>query len=378
MKNILVTGGPVHAFLDEVKIISNTLRGGLMAELAAMMEGMFNFPRQTAQVIYLTSKFSKIPPDIQDLDSEIKIVYHEGIFDYKKKVLQYAPTMDVIILGAAVANLIPKQKINGKFPSHNYKVGDTIPLEFTIAPRIIDEVKKEAPYALLFGFKLLSDAPYAELIRAAYGVLLESKAVTVFANDKKDLDQVYAVTKDRGVHPMKRIDIPKWIKARMEENYYSTVFEKLGFSVNGSKISKFRRLIKENSRMFEVSPEGHIFGTIAMRLKNDSFITTVRGKKNFNDISIVKGVQHHHKEVKIAEGYPKATLNAPLLSYVFSDPYVDTILHFHHQKNDLPTRQYATPGTDKDILSCDFYHKSFNIEGHGCILSYDKKGKLVT
>jgi hypothetical protein len=30
---ILITGGPVHAYLDAVKIITNKFKGGLMAEL---------------------------------------------------------------------------------------------------------------------------------------------------------------------------------------------------------------------------------------------------------------------------------------------------------------------------------------------------------
>ena len=34
---ILITGGPVHAKLDAVKIITNTFKGGLMAELGKVL-----------------------------------------------------------------------------------------------------------------------------------------------------------------------------------------------------------------------------------------------------------------------------------------------------------------------------------------------------
>ncbi|TSC83278.1 MAG: hypothetical protein G01um101419_108 [Parcubacteria group bacterium Gr01-1014_19] len=34
MKRVLITGGPVHCYLDAVKIITNRFKGGLMAELA--------------------------------------------------------------------------------------------------------------------------------------------------------------------------------------------------------------------------------------------------------------------------------------------------------------------------------------------------------
>ena len=38
MKRILVTGGPVHAFLDDVKIITNSFKGGLMARLVTDLD----------------------------------------------------------------------------------------------------------------------------------------------------------------------------------------------------------------------------------------------------------------------------------------------------------------------------------------------------
>src|ERR1035441_6034934 len=97
-----------------------------------------------------------------------------------KQVVELAPKYDAVILGAAVANLIPVERFPGKFPSHNYKPGDIIPFSLKIAPRIIDEVKAVAPKTHLFGFKLLSGVPHDELISAAYGVLLESHATAVF------------------------------------------------------------------------------------------------------------------------------------------------------------------------------------------------------
>src|SRR3989344_5713965 len=107
-------------------------------------------------------------------NSLITVRHHDGLEDYKRIVLELAPEMDAVVLGAAVANLVPVKPFHGKFPSHNYKPDDVIPIDFTIAPRIIDEVKKVAPQTNLFGFKLLSDVANDELIRAAYEVLLAS------------------------------------------------------------------------------------------------------------------------------------------------------------------------------------------------------------
>src|SRR3989344_6183826 len=133
MKKILVTGGPVHAYLDSVKIITNRFKGGLMAELVDNLSGL-------VEVTYLSpAKLGSVPPKNQF--NNINLIEHAGFEDYMRIVLEIAPQMDAVILGAAVVNLIPTKPFKGKFPSHNYKPGDVIPIDFTIAPRVIDEVK---------------------------------------------------------------------------------------------------------------------------------------------------------------------------------------------------------------------------------------------
>ena len=55
---ILITGGPVHAYLDAVKIITNKFKGGLMAELA----DKFKFQPDGAgvEITYLTRSTNNI------------------------------------------------------------------------------------------------------------------------------------------------------------------------------------------------------------------------------------------------------------------------------------------------------------------------------
>ena len=379
VKKILITGGPVHAYLDDVKIITNKFKGGLMAQLAndlSKVEGI--------EIHYLTSKNSTLPVN-KDRITNPKIIYHNGIEDYMEKVVTLSPQMDAVVLGAAVANLIPKNKIKGKFPSHNYKPGDTIPIEFTIAPRIIDEVKKVNPKTLLFGYKLLSGINYNELITASYGVLLESKAVTIFANDAKDLMQKYAVTKERGVHPLLNIDVAQWILDRINEQYYQTIFEPIEYIPDSQK-DEFMELVKKYKFLFTHTPEGYVFGCVAKRIilsenpSQVSFFTTIRGKNEIKNYTIVKNVEHKNRFVVVPIGHHKASLNAPLLHRIFEIRQdVDTIVHYHGDRDDLLTQKYATPGTDKDSLRTGFevINPSFNIEGHGCILSFDKKGNLL-
>ncbi len=388
MKKILITGGPVFAYLDDVKIITNKFKGGLMANLASkFIERDCDISisdSETIEVIYLCAKGSKEPTG--DL-SYCQIMYHNGIEDYMYQVRKYASNMDAIVLGAAVANLIPKNRIKGKFPSHNHKPGDTIPIDFTIAPRIIDEVKKVNPNVHLFGYKLLSGVDYYELIDAAYGVLLESKAVTVFANDAKDLMQKYAVTKERGVHPIHNDGVINWIIDRMYEKYYSTVLPDSPDSLPESgeakadiKIWKARlkKIIDENKNSFIKVDEGFVFGSAAMLFQpnGQSFITTARGKNEIDDFAFVNSVDHQKREVYCAKD-KKASLNAPLFHYIFTHFSVDYILHFHHQREDLMTLPYATPGTDKDSTKRALTRPSFNIRGHGCILSFVKDGMLL-
>src|SRR3989338_4353150 len=155
MKRILVTGGPVHSNLDAVKIITNRFKGGLMVQLAESLLGF------ETQVSYLCGIGAQQPSPQARLD----VVMHEGFDDYRRKVLELAPDMDGVVLGAAVPNLIPAKPWQGKFPSHNYRPGDIISIDFMISPYVIEEVKKVAPGTQLFGFKLLSGANHEDLIR---------------------------------------------------------------------------------------------------------------------------------------------------------------------------------------------------------------------
>ncbi len=387
MKQILITGGPVHAYLDDVKIITNRFKGGLMADLVGKFvkhSEMELEEDKRIRVIYLCSKTSQQPWWEEMLGGEktpyCKVVHHNGINDYMKQVLEISKLVDAVVLGAAVANLIPKNKINGKFPSHDYKPGDTIPIDFTIAPRVIDEIKRANPKTHLFGFKLLSGVDYYELVRAAYGVLLESKAVTVFANDAKDLMQKYAITKERGVHPITNDEVMQWILDRVQENYYKTSTAKTGKIDEKMKEGQdlLCQILTHHRNSFVKTDEGYIFGSGALWVQDRGLVTTARGKNEIKDFAFVNDVSHGLREVRCSTT-KKASLNAPLFYYIFTNySSVKYILHFHHQREDLVTLPYATPGTDKDSVRTEAQtNPSFNIKGHGCILSYNKDGELI-
>jgi phosphopantothenate-cysteine ligase len=366
MKRVLVTGGPVHAHLDSVKIITNRFRGGLMSLLAEQLVG------QGAEVTYLAPSLPGIRTPAAH--ERLTVLGHTGFEDYRRKVAELAPSMDGVVLGAAVANLVPAKPWTGKFPSHDYKPGDIVPIDFRVAERVIDEVKRVAPKTHLFGFKLLSGVSQKELIRAAYGIVLEAKATAVFANDTDNLQQKFAVTKERGVHPMSQDDLAQWIMELLADEYYSTETAQNFPYVVDTMIPKAQSIIKRYKNRFVEVEEGLVFGTVAVRTPtNSGFLTTARGKRELEKFAYVDSVDYENRKVYSAGG--KASLNAPLLAKCFDNPAVDYIVHYHEQVEGLPTYPYAPPGTVRDSDRPNA--TSFNITEHGCVLLFDKEGRQL-
>lgn len=405
MKKVLITGGPVHAKLDAVKFVTNRFKGGMMADLARRLSDT------GLDVTYITAKGGKVPTPDTFLNmpvQKITVVYHDGFYDYKEKVLAMAKDYDAVILGAAVANLIPvcyygkpemigsfnsaptvgervPMPLDGKFPSHNYKPGDIIRMDWTIAPRVIDEVKAHMkPGAHLIGFKLLEGVPHDELIRAAYGVLKESHSSIVFANDANDLKQKYAVTKEFGEVPMDFGTMTPFILRLMEDEYYSTCGDVSWTSCEGLQYAfeKVNQLIKANEDNF-VQTGDMKFGTVAWRATESGkpvvFVTTARGKKELTELSCVMNVDHSARTIlslKDSGKVVKASLNAPLLERIFNEnDDVWGILHFHRQEPGLVVQPWAPPGTVRDTMRD--VRKPFNVQGHGCYLYLDHSGNII-
>jgi len=187
------------------------------------------------------------------------------------------------------------------------------------------------------------------------------------------------VTKEKGVHQFDRSKIAYWVINRMSEKYYKTYTTEKNILTQDMKEGQefLSKLLNSHRHSFIETDEGYLFGSGALLLGDEGFVTTARGKREVEDFAFVSKVDHDQRKVFCVTN-KKATLNAPLFHYIFAHLCQPKyILHFHHQREDLKTMEYATPGTDKDstrpILDCP----SFNIEGHGCILSYNKNGELL-
>jgi phosphopantothenate-cysteine ligase len=369
MRKILITGGPVHAHLDAVKIVTNRFRGGLMSQLAARLAN-----DSDCQVVYLTAPRAVKPHE----HDRLLVLEHKGFFDYRDQVLGLAQSATDVILGAAVANLIPANPWKGKFPSHDYAEGDVVPIDFLVTPRVITEVKRHAPNVNLFGFKLLAGAPHEELMRAAWETLFSSRATAVIANEAGDLQTKYVRTREGAVHRLANDALAPFLREMMLDKYYRTcVVEPTSAadrSAERALASLLARFQAHRPELFVATADGMVFGTAAVRDPAGGFWTTGRGKRELQERVRVASVTHATRTV-YAEG-ARASLNAPLLDTVFKTlPQVQSIVHGHVQDPTLPTLGYAQPGTVADSQRA--ISGSFNIAQHGCFYLLDAQDNLI-
>lgn len=382
--NILITGGPVHAHLDSVKIITNTFRGGRMLELA------YDLAKYGFEVTYLGAKhilreqLGRLAGELIDSPNTrhapgpddgpgVRFISHAGFDSYRTKVLELAIDADAVVLGAAVANLIPQNPWKEKFPSHDYKPGDVVDIPFIVAPRVIDEVRRVAPRVKLFGFKLLDNVDQAELERAGRAVLKGARANLVIANDRKDLNKKLVVTPEGSSFWLEGalVDL---LRERIRDVHYRTVLitSKRPSGDSHHTLRAFRLLEHEHARF--VRDDDHLHGAVAVRLPGGGFVTHVRHKKTQRELTVVERVDHKDRVVHVM-GNEKATLAAPLFDAIFqAHPKVTAVIH-SHRHHQLPTRAYAPPGTAADATNPPA--TSFRVPGHGTFWLLDDKDKTL-
>jgi|GEM_PF-1253105 len=406
MAKILVTGGPVHASLDSVKIVTNRFKGGRMIALAEELG------KRGHDVVYLTARHL-VKKSTTAAWKHMKWCGHNGFYDYIDLVLKCASESDMTILGAAVANLIPVPSwpLDQKFPSHDYSEGDIVNIPFKVAPRVINMIKKHRIKTTLVGFKLLQGVSQDELVRAAHTVVSESGASFVIANDASDLNKKFIVTRERSVIPA--VDVVKgtgkdyvdyfvgsdgrfrsmgvppsildFLDAVARDEHYKTVpvcargeffhnnkgylyfrpDRKCSLTKRSDEIIKatdlYWYLIEKNQAVLENSVtakeknDDYIFGCVAVAVEGGGFMVSPRGKKNLDDPPVfVKKVDHEKLQVFVSGG--KASLNAPLLDNLFKMycdgndlGYPQAIVHTHEpHDNRYPSCEYAPAGTLRD------------------------------
>lgn len=205
------------------------------------------------------------------------------------------------------------------------------------------------------------DMLYHELLNKKYQFIILN------CNDKK-----YVLTKEKSI-----IEIDNEILFLNNFNndiYYKTIIKNSNININEQDLNIYHTYIdKFKGKLTEkIYNDKYYFGCVAVKM-DKGFITTIRGKQNLDEYTVIENVDHKNHIVNAIN--KKATLNAPLLDYLFKNKNVKAIVHLHDFNDNLPYYDYAFPGTARDSIRDNV--TSFNIKYHGVIYMFDKKGNIL-
>lgn len=332
-KKIVISCGPIPAKLDSVKYITNRFKGGLALKTAEF------FVKEGFDVTIVKWEHSSLEVQKEFDKSHLHYVNVADVVEYYEWFEMNAINYDVFIMAAAVANLMPVDPYKGKFPSHLYHEGDEFPVTFTIAPRAIDVIKKRNPKAFLVGYKLFDAKNDDELVEIASHTLKDSKANVIFANTPADAkNKKLALTQDGSVIPLSFDEHLLFIARLIKQQFFTTQIIDINSSPVYKKHKSFIDAAFNAIRLFEKSIDN--YGTMAIKITEDSFVTTSRGHRG--DPVLVEKVDVE-KRLVYASG--KATLNAPALFAVIQDGF-DFVFHRHEYSGCTPIfSKYLFPGT---------------------------------
>jgi len=264
MKKIVISCGPIPAKLDSVKIVTNIFKGGLALKTAEYLYENFT------NVTILKDKSTKY-----ENKDNINVIETDGVLDYFDWFQKNANNYDVFIMAGAVSNLMPSKPYKNKFPSHNYKVGESFDIPFEIAPRAIDIIKKANPYCCLIGYKLFDAKDDEELIKIATHVLHDSKANIIIANTPKDAkNRKIILTQDGASIPMSFDEHLKFINKTIRAEYFKTNIVNIS-DEEREFLEPYVAMVKYYESQY---CKNH--GTIAIKIEKDDFtgmVTTSRG-----------------------------------------------------------------------------------------------------
>lgn len=205
-------------------------------------------------------------------------------------------------------------------------------------------------------------------INNLYNELLNKKEQFLFISYK---DIKYVLTKEKSIIPIH--NTKEFLNSIKDNIYYKSLVKNENIIFDKNDLELYKQYIEKfKNKLTEKKYNKYYFGCIAIK-SNNGFITTIRGKQDLNEYTLVSNVDHDNHIINVLN--KKATLNAPLLDYLFKNKKVKVIVHLHEFDNDLPFYEYAFPGTLKDSIRNNT--TSFNIRYHGVMYLFDKNGNVL-
>ncbi len=199
--------------------------------------------------------------------------------------------------------------------------------------------------------------------------LLNSKKQLMFINiDNKE----YALTKERSLIPV--INKKDFLNSFRDDVFYKSVIKNDDIRINEKDLQLYEFYLnkyKDQLTAIKYNDE-YYFGCVAVKT-DKGFITSLRGKKCLWGYTYVESVNHKKHIINVIQ--EKASLNAPLLDYLFKNKKVKVIVHLHEFDDSFPSYDYAFPGTVRDSIRSN--KTSFNIKYHGVIYLFDQEGNIL-
>ena len=202
---------------------------------------------------------------------------------------------------------------------------------------------------------------YSKLLQQKYNFLL------LHINAKK-----YVLTKEKSIFEI--TDEKKFINHFNNNIYYKTIVKKDNINVDLKYLNIYKNYITDfkNQLTNKKYDNKYYFGCVAVKAPN-GILTTIRGKENLEEYTLIKNVDHINHKIYVIN--KKATLNVPLLDYLFNNTNAKAIVHLHEFDNNFPYYEYAFPGPVKDSIRNS--KTSFNIKHHGIIYLFDENKNIL-
>lgn len=209
-KKVLITGGPTNEPIDEVMKITNMSTGGFSI---AMTDAFAAGGYEVTLILNRGVKYNDVPQNVDlirvettdemmdaiEKQSKIKdfdaVIHASAVGDYKADFTFLMEDMadeifehikDIRSAEDILAIMTdPKCKIDNSSKISSYQSNLTVKLGLT--PKIISNLRKWMPSALLLGCKLLENVSKEELIETARKLCQKNGMDYIMANDLEDL-----------------------------------------------------------------------------------------------------------------------------------------------------------------------------------------------